>query len=235
MVAARLHAEPIMALSDTQLVVLTVACQRPDRSVYPLTTKLPGGAAAKVLTSLLSKSLIKEVQAKREDTVWREDRKRGRLTLRATPAALKALGIDEAPGEGETETADAEAKPARSGKSSKGKPKARGTRADSKQAKLIAMLKTTKGATIDEIVNAFDWQPHTVRGAIAGASRRSSASASPRKRSRVAGESTASLADPDVATALPGFTIRRRFAVHAPAASSRTRGARNTTAAARRR
>lgn len=155
-----------MALSDTQLVVLSAACQRPDRSVYPLTTKLPGGAAAKVLGSLLNKNLIKEVQAKREDTVWREDKKRGRLTLRATPAALKALGIDEASDEAET-PADAEAKTARSGKS--GKSKARGTRTDSKQAKLIEMLKTAKGASIDEIVKALDWQPHTVRGAIAGA------------------------------------------------------------------
>jgi hypothetical protein len=155
-----------MALSDTQLVVLSAACQRPDRSVYPLTTKLPGGAAAKVLGSLLKQDLIKEVQAKREDTVWREDKKRGRLTLRATPAASKALGIDEASGEAET-SADAKTKPARSGKS--GKSKARGTRADSKQAKLITMLKTAKGATIDEIVKALDWQPHTVRGAMAGA------------------------------------------------------------------
>ena len=44
-----------------------------------------------------------------------------------------------------------------------------GARADSKQAKLIAMLKSPKGSTIDEIVAAFGWQPHTVRGAIAGA------------------------------------------------------------------
>jgi hypothetical protein len=43
------------------------------------------------------------------------------------------------------------------------------TRADSKQAQLIAMLKSPKAATIDEIVAALGWQPHTVRGAIAGA------------------------------------------------------------------
>ena len=82
-------------LSDSQLVVLSAACQRPDRSVYPLAAKLPGGAAAKVLGSLLKKGLIREVRAKREDTVWREDKKRGRLTLHATPAALHALGIEQ--------------------------------------------------------------------------------------------------------------------------------------------
>ena len=43
------------------------------------------------------------------------------------------------------------------------------TRADSKQARLIDMLKTSDGATVAEIAAAFGWQPHTVRGAIAGA------------------------------------------------------------------
>ena len=60
------------------------------------------------------------------------------------------------------------ANPARKRKA-RPKDKTRGTRADSKQAKLIEMLKRPDGATIDEIVKKFDWQPHTVRGAIAGA------------------------------------------------------------------
>ena len=42
-------------------------------------------------------------------------------------------------------------------------------REGSKQAQLIAMLRRAKGATIDEIAEALSWQPHTVRGAIAGA------------------------------------------------------------------
>src|SRR5580692_8059168 len=122
-----------MALSNTQLIVLSAACQRPDRSIYPLTTKLPGGAAAKVLGSLLNKNLVKEVPAKRAD------KKRGRLTLRATPDAFKALGVEEAPAD--TGAASSiEGKPELGGPRKASKPKAHGIRADSKQAQLIAML-----------------------------------------------------------------------------------------------
>jgi hypothetical protein len=56
----------------------------------------------------------------------------------------------------------------------KAKPKAeaateRTPRTDSKQAKLIEMLKRPEGATIAEVIKALQWQAHTVRGAIAGA------------------------------------------------------------------
>src|SRR3954469_7024969 len=81
-------------LSDSQLVVLTAACQRPDRCVFPVTAKLKGNAAGNVLKSLLKKNLIKEVRAKRDDTVWRHDEERGRMTLVATTAAFPVLGID---------------------------------------------------------------------------------------------------------------------------------------------
>ena len=161
-------------LSDSQLVVLTAACQRPDRFVFPVTTRLKGNAVGNVLKSLLNKGLIKEVRAKRDDTVWRHDEERGRMTLVATKAAFAALGIDpqEALAEDETENAAAPADLPKT----PSKPKSRAprtaaprSRADSKQAQLIAMLRRAKGATIDEIVQALEWQPHTVRGAIAGA------------------------------------------------------------------
>jgi len=159
-------------LSDTQLVILSAACQRSDLSVYPLATKLPGGAATKVLTSLLNKKFIKEVDAKREDTLWREDKKRGRLTLRATKAAFAALGIEpDGAAAANEEDADAPAAktPRRRTKVAAEKDGTPRTRADSKQAQLIEMLKSADGATIDEIVKKFGWQAHTVRGAIAGA------------------------------------------------------------------
>ena len=38
-----------------------------------------------------------------------------------------------------------------------------------KQELLIAMLRRPEGATVPEVVEATGWQPHTVRGTIAGA------------------------------------------------------------------
>jgi hypothetical protein len=163
---------PVTKLSDSQLVILGAACERPDGAVYPLTSKLKGGALSKVLTSLLGKGLLKEVRAKRDETVWRKDEDDRPLTLTATPAAFKALGIDQDEAPAETDVPPAESKTKRTrapkkGKAKKDKPSR--TRADTKQSQLIAMLKAAKGASIDEIVKAFGWQPHTVRGAIAGA------------------------------------------------------------------
>jgi Protein of unknown function (DUF3489) len=46
---------------------------------------------------------------------------------------------------------------------------ARKTRDGTKQAQVIAMLRRKEGATIAQIIAATGWQPHTVRGAFAGA------------------------------------------------------------------
>ena len=159
----------MIKLTDTQLVILGKACERPDGAVYPLTTKLRGGAVTKVLSSLITKGLLKEMRAKRDETVWRRDDEDRPLTLHATPAAYQALGIEQDASEYETEASEKpkQTRAAKVAKAAEDKPTR--TRADSKQTRLIKMLKAPKGATIDEIVAAFGWQPHTVRGAIAGA------------------------------------------------------------------
>jgi Protein of unknown function (DUF3489) len=41
-------------------------------------------------------------------------------------------------------------------------------RADTKQAKVIAMLQRVGGTTVDEIADITGWQAHTVRGMISG-------------------------------------------------------------------
>ena len=170
-------------LSDTQLIVLNIACQRQDRSIFPLPKSLKGGAVTKVIGSLLGKGLIEEVPARQvefhpmlDDVVWRETEIGERLTLIVTDAAFEALGLptDADPaidGEGMIvctaagQGAVAAPKNARPRKASE----TTRTRGASKQDTLIEMFKRPDGATIVEIAEALGWQPHTVRGAMAGA------------------------------------------------------------------
>lgn len=167
-------------LSDTQLIILSAACQREGRLVLPLPQNLKGGAATKVVATLLTKGLVEEVDAKRGEPVWRQTGNgHGVITLVVTDAAFTALGIEPedspdsantgATGRKETEPAAEVATAAEPAPSAPAAKRVRKTRADSKQAQLIEMLKSADGATIEEIVQKFGWQAHTVRGAIAGA------------------------------------------------------------------
>lgn len=167
-----------MKLSDTQLVILNTACRRADRRVLPLPTKLKGGAAEKVIMSLIAKGLAEEVQAELGDPVWRVAEDDQRLTVVVTPRAFEALGIE--PEEGAKPATDARqaapVKPAKA-KARRGKkdfaarpePKVTKARNGTKQASLIEMLRAPNGATIEEVMSATGWLSHTVRGAIAGA------------------------------------------------------------------
>ena len=162
-------------LSDSQLVVLSTACQRPDAFVFPVTLKLKGNAIGNVLKSLLTRGLLEEIPGRADDTIWRYDDEGAPLTLRATRAAFEALGIEPdgtlaGDTAGTDETAAVEAtEPAEPAPVAPTGAPARKTREGSKQAQLIGMLKRPEGASIEEIVAAFGWQAHTVRGAIAGA------------------------------------------------------------------
>ncbi|MBM3535118.1 MAG: DUF3489 domain-containing protein [Alphaproteobacteria bacterium] len=166
-------------LSDSQLVILSTASQRPDGCVFTITLKLKGNAIGNVLKSLLTKGLLEEVPGRADDTLWRYD-DGAPLTLKASPAAYRHLGIDA------EATSAIDALPDRDRPSGKRKPakaaqtaapveadakprKEPSVRKDSKKAQMIAMLRRAKGATVEEIAETLEWQRHTVRGAIAGA------------------------------------------------------------------
>ena len=76
-----------MKLSDTQLVILTAASQRDDHLALPLPERLKGGAATKVIASLIAKGLVEEVDAKLGDPIWRKTGDAHGVTLVVTDAA----------------------------------------------------------------------------------------------------------------------------------------------------
>ena len=186
-------------LSDTQAILLAAAAQRKDGNVLPLPGSLRGGAATKVVGALLARGLIREEVSdsltKADaalNTIWRNADDGRAVLLHIAPAGLEAIGVgrettgateatSERPGhepasgptggstaataaDGAREPAPPQESPAARSGAQAGK-----VREGTKQAALIAMLKRAEGATIPEIVAATGWQPHTVRGAFAGA------------------------------------------------------------------
>ena len=165
-------------LSNTQLVILSAAAQREDRNLLPLPGSLRGGAAAKVVGALLKRGPIAETttdsQTKADtalNRIWRKDEYGRAILLHITDAGLAAIGVQPEGGDsaagGATDAQQATAAPRFS--ATEPASKARTPRAGTKQAKLIEMLRAEGGATIEEIATVLQWQPHTVRGAFAGA------------------------------------------------------------------
>lgn len=152
-------------LTDTQAVILSAAAQRDSYNVLPLPGSLRGGAATKVVETMIAKGFIEEVDAniRKGELVWRETGDGHGTTLVATDAGLAAIGIE--PEDLSTAAASAPDTPAEQ----QAAPTTRTPREGTKQAALIAMLRAEGGATIDEIATALDWTPHTIRGAMSGA------------------------------------------------------------------
>ena len=87
-----------MKLTDTELVLLSVASQREDGAVE-IGPNLKGAASRKVIGKLLSERLIEEVPAQGCVPVWRRDGDEGQFALRITEGGLAAIGAEPKAGE----------------------------------------------------------------------------------------------------------------------------------------
>jgi hypothetical protein len=206
-------------LTDAQLVVLSKAAAL-EHGAAILPEKMPKAAAMKVGASLVAKKLMREVRAKGDMPIWREDADGRRFSLILTRAGRDAIGIEESVGgnEGRGESASTICRseavdgergvPEMAVKCSKietatdAANKARGDvsssaivdatvddvgiaeqrcrrqtskappRAGSKQALVIDLLSKDEGATIDQLITATGWLPHTTRAALTGLRKR---------------------------------------------------------------
>ena len=153
-------------LTTMQIDVLASACAR-DNGLAIRPTTFKAAAAAKIAAKLIELGLVRTLRAKLEMPVWRVDEdgeaislkvlKAGRLALAATmPAGEPRASEGEDPASGDDRAARSAIKHAAVGK----------TR--SKRASVIALLSRDWGATLDELVTATDWLPHTTRAALTG-------------------------------------------------------------------
>ena len=154
-------------LSDTQTIILSRAAQNEDRIALPLPDSLRGGAATKVVTAMLAKGLIEEVDAdmRKGEPLWRETGDGHGTTLVVTDAGMLAVGIEPVV----VKTMAAVRNRATENTSSKAPSLTPTPRRGTKQAEVIALLERPEGASIAEIVELTGWLPHTTRGVISGA------------------------------------------------------------------
>ncbi|NOX73107.1 MAG: DUF3489 domain-containing protein [Alphaproteobacteria bacterium] len=139
-------------LTETQTLILSRASQQADRIALPLPDRLRGEAANKVIVPLIKRGLLDEVDAdlRKNEPTWRKTGDGHGTTLVITDAGLEAIGVEAAPAT----------------KADQPKPK---SRAGTKHAMLIEMLRAPEGATIAEITKATGWLAHTAREAMSGA------------------------------------------------------------------
>lgn len=150
-------------LSATQTRILTAGAQRPGNLAMPLPKGLHGAVAKKVVSMLIGRGFLEEVDAniRKGEPLWRETGDGHGTTLVVTKAGLAAIGIEPV-------VVKTKARVHKAAKTPKPPAAPKTPRTGTKQAQLITMLEAQGGAGIDEIVAATGWQAHTIRGAISG-------------------------------------------------------------------
>ncbi|WP_114965593.1 DUF3489 domain-containing protein [Alkalilacustris brevis] len=160
-------------LTDTQILILSRAANRPGNLAMPLPEGLHGAAASKAVTRMITNGWLEEVDADlcRGEPLWRETGDGHGTTLIATEAGLEAIGIEpvaaSAVASARTAKPEPDTEPAPTTRETN-TPKPIPIRAGTKQAQIIVLLQRPGGATIAEIVAATGWLAHSARGLISG-------------------------------------------------------------------
>lgn len=144
-------------LTDMQLILLTTACQREGGSLFPSPEALGDKDAQirKAVEALIKKGLAAEQEGVSANQSWRTDGDLnfGAIVTEAGRAIIEPLVPGKSPPsiaadkEADNATAPAELRV-------------------TKQSLVIGLLKRDGGATLDDMVVATGWLPHTTRAAL---------------------------------------------------------------------
>ncbi|HEY0312238.1 MAG TPA: DUF3489 domain-containing protein [Allosphingosinicella sp.] len=157
-------------LTDMQLVLLSTASQREDGNLFPVAESLKGGASRirKGIEGLIERGYVAEGEVAAQVPSWREEGDR-RLGAAITAAGRGALdGGEGLEDEATNGTPTFPSLPTRGDTARK----AGEIRPGTKVALLVEMLERDEGASIQQIVEATGWLPHTTRAALTGLKKR---------------------------------------------------------------
>ena len=161
-------------LSDAQLIMMSTAAQRNDRCLMPSET-LKGAALSKLASKFIMLGLVREAKAKAGMPVWRRDDDGNGFALKLTAAGLKAIAIedDRGPAGEPCETLMIEPEQIAAHSAIGSAPTTRESpRAGSKLALVLGFLQRPEGATVEQLIEATGWLPHTTRAALTGLRKR---------------------------------------------------------------
>jgi hypothetical protein len=152
-----------MTLTDTQLVLLSSAAQHEEHLITPPATP-KGRAIQNAVTSLIRRGLVEERLVSALKPHWRVDDAGQLIGLRITAAGHSALGFDANEQTDHAATPDDQlAIPPQHQVA---------PRAGTKQDLLLQLLGREQGATINDMMAATGWLPHTTRAALTGLRRK---------------------------------------------------------------
>jgi DNA-binding MarR family transcriptional regulator len=155
-------------LTDLQLVLLSTASQRTDKNLLPVADSIKSdeGKVNKAIEALVKRGLAAEGDAGPKVPVWRQVGDR-RIAVAITAEGKVAIGGEEPNKESGIASAPP---PPPAPAATQRKPGE--IRAGTKQALLVELLEREEGASIQQIVDATGWLPHTTRAALTGLKKR---------------------------------------------------------------
>ena len=162
----------LIRLTDIQLVLLATAAQRDNGSLLPPPDTLGEGPARirKAVLPLIRRGLAVEADLLPGTDAWRtvDDRAIGVVITPAGRAAIAADADADADAGERVPAVPDETAPAAETTKTAPAPAVPLAPTRTKTAQVLDLLRRDTGATLDELVAATGWLPHTTRAALTG-------------------------------------------------------------------